>query len=396
MSKIRGLLPAEYHLLNQFLYEVVFVAPGEPRAPRSAVEAPELRAYVEGFGRAGDVAVCAEKDGQVVGVAWARLMHGFGFVDKDVPELAVAVLPAWRGRGTGTRLLTALAGRAAAAGHPALSLSVQRANPALRLYERLGFREVGGDDAEAVMLLPLAPARERPGDAGRDVSGGAGAAGRDVSEVAGAAGGGVPFGRARAVALRVLTAPQLAGRVFLEGGLVPWVVSGRDSGRLHGDVDVAVRLDDMPAVRAWLHDEGLYDAALDSTRLPCNAAGEDFGAHAVVEGVLVSFCPFRFEGGELRQRNAALVETDGFEALLEAVVPGLREGDYVEARRLPDGAEIDCATLEAVRAAKASSAREKDARDVAEIDLLGCDADRLRRVEAAFASMRVDCVAHGS
>lgn len=392
MSKIRGLLPAEYALLNQFLYEAVFVAPGEPRPPRSVVEAPELRAYVEGFGRAGDVAVCAEKDGQVVGVAWARLVHGYGFVNKDVPELAIAVLPAWRGRGMGTRLLTELAGRAAAAGHPALSLSVQRANPALRLYERLGFREVGGDDAEAVMLLSLAPAQGRSGDARGGANGDARGGANDG---AGAACDGVPFERARAVALRVLTAPALAGRVFLEGGLVPWVVSGHDSGRPHGDVDVAVRLDDMPAVRAWLREEGLYDAALDSMLLSCNAEGEDFGAHAVVEGVPVSFCPYRFAGGELRQRNAALVGTDGFEALLEAVVPGLREEDYVEVRRLPDGTEIGCATLEAVRAAKAASVREKDARDVAEIDRLGCDAARLGRVLAAFASMRVDCVAHG-
>lgn len=52
--------------------------------------------------------------------------------------------------------------------------------------------------------------------------------------------------------MRVLTAPGLAGRTFLQGGLVPWIVSGRDSGRLHGDVDVSVRLDDVPAVRAWL------------------------------------------------------------------------------------------------------------------------------------------------
>lgn len=373
MSKIRVMRPDEFALLNQFLYEAVYTAPGEERPARSVVEAPELRAYVEGFGRAGDVAVCAEMDGAVVGVAWARLMHGFGFVDEGVPELAVSVLPAWRGQGVGTRLVEALAKRAADAGRPALSLSVQRANPAMRLYERLGFLGVGGDDAEAVMLLPLAP-------------------GRACSE----GGDGVPFGRARAAALRVLTAPGLQGRVFLQGGLVPWVVSGRDSGRVHGDVDVAVRLGDMPAARAWLRGEGLYDPALDSIRLPCNAAGADFGAHAVVDDVLVSFCPFFLAGGDLRQRNAALEGTDGFEALLEAVVPGLVEDDYVEACRLQDGTEIGCATLEAVRAAKASSAREKDVLDVAEIDRLGCDASRLRRVEAAFAGMRIDCVAHGS
>ena len=65
-----------------------------------------------------------------------------------------------------------------------------------------------------------------------------------------------PEGLARAAAMRVLTAPGLAERTFLQGGLVPWIVSGRDSGRLHGDVDVSVRLDDMLAVRAWLAAEG--------------------------------------------------------------------------------------------------------------------------------------------
>lgn len=45
---------------------------------------------------------------------------------------------------------------------------------------------------------------------------------------------------------------SLAGKIFLMGGLVPWIVSGQDSGRQHGDVDLAVRAEDMPAARTWL------------------------------------------------------------------------------------------------------------------------------------------------
>lgn len=205
----------------------------------------------------------------------------------------------------------------------------------------------------------------------------------------------VPFSRARAVALRVLTAPGLAGRVFLEGGLVPWVVSGCNSGRPHGDVDIAVRLSDMPAVRDWLAAEGLYDPALDSPNLSCNLGHGDFGAHASVDGVLVSFCPFFFEGGDLHQRNAALVAADGFDALLEATVPGVMEGDLFEVRALPGGAVVGCATLESVRAAKVVSGREKDALDVAEIDQIGCDPARYARVIAAYEAMSIACVAHG-
>ena len=205
----------------------------------------------------------------------------------------------------------------------------------------------------------------------------------------------VPFPQARAAALWLLTAPGLAGRVWLQGGLVPWVASGRDSGRPHGDVDVSVRLGDMPAVRAWLAAEGLYDPALDSLELGCNEGRGDFGAHALVDGVLVSFCPFRFEGRELRQRNAALAATDGFDALLEATVPGVEEGDLFEERALLGGAVVGCATLESVRAAKVASGRDKDARDIAEIDRIGCDPARYARVAAAYGAMRIACVAHG-
>lgn len=205
----------------------------------------------------------------------------------------------------------------------------------------------------------------------------------------------VPFPQARAAALRVLTAPGLAGRAYLQGGLVPWVASGRDSGRPHGDADVSVRLGDMPAARAWLAAEGLYDPALDSLSLGCNEGRGDFVDRALVGGVLVSFCPFRFEGRELRQRNAALVLTDGFDALLEAVLPGVAEGDLFEGRALPGGAVVGCATLESVRAAKVASGREKDALDVAEIDRIGYDPARYARVAAAYAAMRIECVAHG-
>jgi ribosomal protein S18 acetylase RimI-like enzyme len=50
----------------------------------------------------------------------------------------IALLPAWRGRGIGGRLLRGLQEEAAAGSKP-LTIHVERMNPALRLYERLGF-----------------------------------------------------------------------------------------------------------------------------------------------------------------------------------------------------------------------------------------------------------------
>ncbi|HKP89928.1 MAG TPA: GNAT family N-acetyltransferase [Thermoleophilaceae bacterium] len=61
--------------------------------------------------------------------------------DSELHVLDIALLPGFRGRGLGTRLLAELAEEAAGAGVP-LVIYVEHQNPARRLYERLGFREV--------------------------------------------------------------------------------------------------------------------------------------------------------------------------------------------------------------------------------------------------------------
>lgn len=55
------------------------------------------------------------------------------------------MLPEYRGNGIGTHLLSSVLD-AAKAIYPAISLSVRKTNPALRLYQRLGFKFVEGSD----------------------------------------------------------------------------------------------------------------------------------------------------------------------------------------------------------------------------------------------------------
>src|SRR5262249_56031065 len=83
---------------------------------------PELARYVEGWGARTDAGVvAADEAGTPVGAAWVRLLtgdaKGYGYVDDDTPELAIAVLPAHRRRGLGERLLRALVGAAAGPYH---------------------------------------------------------------------------------------------------------------------------------------------------------------------------------------------------------------------------------------------------------------------------------------
>jgi ribosomal protein S18 acetylase RimI-like enzyme len=119
--------------------------------------------YLRGWGRPGDTAVIALENGFPVGAAWYRVFReaepGYGFVDEQTPELAIAVVPSQRGHGVGDELLQALLQKARAGGYDRLSLSVEPGNPARKLYERHGFQVVdeGADAWTMVAELASSP-----------------------------------------------------------------------------------------------------------------------------------------------------------------------------------------------------------------------------------------------
>ena len=126
------------------LYEASYAAENGVPDVAALREHAELARYVEGWGDRTDLGVVAcDGDSGPVGAAWLRLLtgeaKGYGYVDDETPELAIAVLPGHRGRGLGGRLLRELLD-VAGGRFGAVSLSVRAENPASRLYERTGFR----------------------------------------------------------------------------------------------------------------------------------------------------------------------------------------------------------------------------------------------------------------
>lgn len=154
---IRNLRPAEYPLLADFLYMAIFVPPGQQPPPREVLALPDMQVYIQDFGRGtGDRAVAAEAAGRLVGAAWARIVEDYGHVDDDTPSLAVAVEAPYRGQGIGGALLRALLDQLAQAGYRRASLSVQKENPAVALYRRLGFQTLRETESEYIMVNTLA------------------------------------------------------------------------------------------------------------------------------------------------------------------------------------------------------------------------------------------------
>lgn len=132
--------------------------PGAPvRSLAEITGHPAIAHYVEGWPQPGDAGVVAED----TGAAWWRYFTAddpsFGFVDASVPEMSIAVVAHARGQGIGGALITALLELARAEGIATLSLSVEPDNPAVRLYERVGFRVLRSGGGSLTMLCPLAP-----------------------------------------------------------------------------------------------------------------------------------------------------------------------------------------------------------------------------------------------
>ena len=86
-----------------------------------------------------------EQEGVAIGRFYvAHRSHEIRIID-------IALLPEHRGRGLGGRILLALLDRAAADAK-SVSLHVEKFNPALHLYERLGFKSIGEDNGINQMM----------------------------------------------------------------------------------------------------------------------------------------------------------------------------------------------------------------------------------------------------
>ena len=153
---IRELEDDETELLKDFLYEAIFIPAGMDPPDRAIIERPELSLYYRDFGSGpADNCLVAEIDGKVVGAVWTRIMNDYGHVDDETPSFAISLYRDCRGRGIGTALMRRMLGLLREQGWKKASLAVQKANYAVRMYEKAGFVTVDENDEEYIMVCEL-------------------------------------------------------------------------------------------------------------------------------------------------------------------------------------------------------------------------------------------------
>ena len=150
---IREIKKSEYSLLSDFLYESIFIPEGIEAPPKSIINIPEFQVYVSDFGSwKHDRALIAETDGKVIGAVWVRIMNDYGHINDETPSFAISLYKEYRGLGIGTAMMRKMISILKASGYEQVSLSVQKANYAVKMYQKVGFEVFCENEEEYIMI----------------------------------------------------------------------------------------------------------------------------------------------------------------------------------------------------------------------------------------------------
>ena len=153
---IRPIRQDEYQLLEDFIYEAIFIPEGVEPPPRSIIENYDIQVYIKDFGGSKhDRCFVAEVSGKVVGAVWVRIMDDYGHVDDETPSFAISLYKEYRGYGIGTEMMKRMLSDLKENGYRQASLAVQKANYAVRMYLAVGFEIVDENDEEYIMIARL-------------------------------------------------------------------------------------------------------------------------------------------------------------------------------------------------------------------------------------------------
>ena len=124
---IRSLHKGETNLLKDFLYEAIFIAKGAEPPARDIIEKLELRVYTDDYGH----------------------------VDDETPSFAISLYKEYRGQGIGSQLMVKMLELLKWQGYERASLAVQKANYAVKMYKKVGFKTVEENAEEYIMVCEL-------------------------------------------------------------------------------------------------------------------------------------------------------------------------------------------------------------------------------------------------
>lgn len=155
---IREMKSDEKFMLEDLLYAAIYQSDIKDPIPRSVINYPKLRGYIENFGqKQDDYFLVADLEGQIIGGVWVRILadeiKGYGNIDDKTPEFAISVFKEYQNQGIGTLLMKRMISYLTANQYSQASLSVQKQNYAVKMYKNLGFEIFDENEEDFIMIV---------------------------------------------------------------------------------------------------------------------------------------------------------------------------------------------------------------------------------------------------
>ena len=108
---IRPFKMGDMSFLWEMLYQSIYIPEGQRVPSRDILKEQNIEKYLKNWGSGHDHAwVAFDGEGNPVGAVWIRLLNhenpGYGYLDDDTPELGMAIMSQYRGRGIGSACYT--------------------------------------------------------------------------------------------------------------------------------------------------------------------------------------------------------------------------------------------------------------------------------------------------
>lgn len=203
------------------------------------------------------------------------------------------------------------------------------------------------------------------------------------------------FTEIRRTVFSLLEKEELNSVIYFAGGIVPWILADRESNREHGDIDIVVEENNMPIIRKYLEENVEYSQRKDSKCLTFNSKKFDFGLEVQINNITVNISPFTINDDCLIQRNFSMNQ-GGDGVLLQATLKGISYKDFFTRTKIGNGLTFNSYSLEAVKAAKIKSSREKDKIDALQIDKMGINQKVFLQLSEAFNNMKIKLIAQNN
>jgi len=157
---IREIKREEFHILEDMLYEAIYQPEYENPLPRDIIKTPEIDVFINNFGKQpDDYCLVADCRKEIIGAVWVRILSGmikgYGNIDNETPEFAISLFKEYRNKGYGTLLMKKMIEHLKVKGYKQTSLSVDKKNYAVKMYQKLGFKIIKEREHDYLMLLTL-------------------------------------------------------------------------------------------------------------------------------------------------------------------------------------------------------------------------------------------------